>query len=153
EPIEFSWAGETARHVGVVVHKWLQRIAEDELKGWDVKRVESLRPHFERDLKRRGVQNPSRAAELVVTAVRNSITDERGRWLLGSHAEAKSEYRLRGRERTYVIDRLIRDKNGARWVVDFKTSRHEGAKIDEFLDEQRKRYAAQLDAYAQALGG
>ena len=33
ESIEFSWAGETARHVGTVVHRWLQRIAEDELRG------------------------------------------------------------------------------------------------------------------------
>ena len=31
--VEFSWAGETARHVGTVVHRWLQRIAEDELKA------------------------------------------------------------------------------------------------------------------------
>jgi len=29
--IELSWAGETARHVDSVVHRWLQRIAEDEL--------------------------------------------------------------------------------------------------------------------------
>jgi ATP-dependent exoDNAse (exonuclease V) beta subunit len=153
ERIEFSWAGETARHVGVVVHRWLQRIAEDELKGWDVKRVESHRPHFERDLKRRGVQDPKPAADLVVQAVRNSIASERGRWLLGTHAEAKSEYRLRSRDRTYVIDRVIREKDGQRWVIDFKTSRHEGTKVDEFLNEQRKRYSAQLDAYAVALGG
>jgi ATP-dependent exoDNAse (exonuclease V) beta subunit len=152
EPIEFSWAGETARHVGTVVHRWLQRIAEDELKGWDVKRVESLRPHFERDLKRRGVQDPKPAAELVVAALRNSVTDERGRWLLGAHVEAKSEYRLRVRQKTYVIDRLLLDKGGVRWVVDYKTSRHEGAKVEEFLDDQRKRYAAQLGAYASALG-
>ena len=31
--IEFSWAGETARHVGTVVHRWLQRIAEDRAEG------------------------------------------------------------------------------------------------------------------------
>jgi hypothetical protein len=32
-----SLAGETARHVGTVVHRWLQRVAEDELKGWDAR--------------------------------------------------------------------------------------------------------------------
>src|ERR1019366_1881940 len=41
DDIEYSWAGETARHVGSVVHRWLQRIAEDELKGWSAARVES----------------------------------------------------------------------------------------------------------------
>jgi ATP-dependent exoDNAse (exonuclease V) beta subunit len=151
ERIEFSWAGETARHVGVVVHRWLQRIAEDELKGWDIKRVESLRTHFERDLKRRGVQDPKLAADLVATAVRNSITSERGRWLLGPHAEARSEYRLRTGARSFVVDRLMVEQDKTRWVVDYKTSRHEGTKVEDFLDEQRKRYAAQLDAYAVAL--
>jgi len=55
--------------------------------------------------------------------------------------------------RSYGIDRLIRDSNGTRWVVDFKTSRHEGANIEGFLDQEQTRYAAQLDAYAAALGG
>jgi len=31
DAIEFSWAGETARHIGTVVHRWLQRIANDGL--------------------------------------------------------------------------------------------------------------------------
>ena len=151
--IEFSWAGETARHVGTVVHRWLQRIAEDGLRGWDAKRVDSLRVIFERDLHRRGVQEPGRAAELVVSSLQKSIADERGRWILGAHAEAKSEYRLRTRERTLVIDRMFRDADGKRWVVDFKTSSHEGGNVEAFLDEQKQRYAAQLDAYAAALGG
>ena len=37
--IEFSWAKEAVRHAGIVAHAWLQRIAEDELKGWDPERV------------------------------------------------------------------------------------------------------------------
>ena len=51
-------------------------------------------------------------AELVVTAVRNSITDERGRRPLGSHFEARSEYRIRTRHRGYVIDRVVRGSDG-----------------------------------------
>src|SRR5688572_16719317 len=56
EEIEFSWAGETARHVGTVVHHWLQRIADDELRGWDSRRVDALRPLLARELERRGIQ-------------------------------------------------------------------------------------------------
>ncbi len=153
DEIEFSWAGETARHVGVVVHRWLQRIAEDGLEGWDAARVESLRPHFRRDLERRGAQGGERVVDLVVAALRNTLSDERGRWLLGPHAEARNEYRIRSRDRAYVIDRMIREADGSRWVVDYKTSRHEGGDIEGFLDQERERYAAQLDAYAAALGG
>ena len=38
-------------------------------------------------------------------------------------------------------------------MVDYKTSRQEVADIEGFLDQEQKRYAAQLDAYAAALGG
>jgi ATP-dependent exoDNAse (exonuclease V) beta subunit len=154
EEIEFSWAGETARHVGTVVHRWLQRIAEDELKGWDAKRVESLRPRFKKELERRGVQASEliAASELVAAALKNTIADERGRWVLGAHPESKSEHRIRTPQRNYVVDRFFRDSDGVRWVVDFKTGRHEGGDLEAFLDEQRRRYQAQLDAYAAALG-
>jgi len=149
--IEFSWAGETARHVGTVVHRWLQRIAQDQLKGWDAKRVESLRAHFERDLYHRGVEKAGPAAELVAAALKNTLADERGRWVLGPHPEARSEYRIRTPQRSYIVDRMIRESDGTRWVIDFKTSRHEGGEVEAFLDEQRKRYAAQLQAYSAAL--
>jgi ATP-dependent helicase/nuclease subunit A len=156
--IEFSWVGETARHVGTVVHRWLQCIAADEMQGWSGSRVANLIPAFARELERRGLQRASAtaAAELVALALRNTLHEERGRWLLGPHPEARSEHRVRVRGssglRTYVIDRLFRDSVGVRWVVDFKTSRHEGSGLDAFLDEQRSRYEPQLNAYAMALG-
>ena len=153
--IEFSWAGETARHVGTVVHRWLQRIAEDELRGWDAKRVHALRPRFASELSRRGIpsSDASQVANVVATALTNAITDERGRWLLGSHPEARNEYRLRahahGQIRTYVIDRLFRGNDNVEWVVDYKTSRHEGTDLEAFLDRERERYAPQLEAYGK----
>jgi ATP-dependent exoDNAse (exonuclease V) beta subunit len=157
QEIEFSWAGETARHVGTVVHHWLQCIADDAMRGWDARRVGALRALFARELERRGIQRSrsKEVASLVADALRNSLEDEKGRWLLGPHPEARSEHRLRlrGREgiRSYVIDRLFRDTAGDRWIVDFKTSRHEGGGLEAFLDEQRTRYEPQLNAYAAAF--
>jgi len=157
--IEFSWVGETARHVGTVVHRWLQRIAEDELRGWDARRVASLSPEFAKELERRGVPATElkRALESVARALTATLGDERGRWILGPHEEARSEMRIRVRSstgsRTLVMDRVVRTTEGQRWVVDFKTSRHEGANIEAFLDAEKIRYATQLDAYAAALGG
>jgi ATP-dependent helicase/nuclease subunit A len=159
EQIEFSWAGETARHIGTVVHRWLQRMADDELHGWDAKRIASSKKLFARELHRRGVAPAEleRSVESITAALNNTLSDERGRWILGPHAEARSEYRMRVRtpdgQRSYVMDRVFRDSDGRLWVVDFKTSRHEGAAVEAFLDRERKRYAAQLDAYAAALGG
>ena len=157
EEIEFSWVGETARHIGTVVHRWLQRIAEDELRGWHEKRVDALRANFARELERRGVQRSqvSPAADLVVTALKNVLADERGRWVLGSHPQARSEHRVRvfadGRSSSLVIDRVFLDAEGHRWVVDFKTSRHEGADREGFLDRERERYIGQLENYGRAV--
>jgi hypothetical protein len=60
-----------------------------------------------------------------------------------------------GRLRNVVIDRSFVDEHGARWVIDFKTSTHEGADLEGFLQQEVQRYRAQLEDYvglARALG-
>jgi ATP-dependent helicase/nuclease subunit A len=159
DEIEFSWVGETARHVGTVVHRWLQRIADDALAGWDEARIAGARALVSRQLSALGVREAELdlAAERVVVALRNAIGDPRGRWLLGPHPHAATEYRLTmladGAARRLVIDRLFQDEAGERWIVDYKTSGHEGADATAFLDRERERYVAQLERYATALGG
>ena len=157
EEIEFSWAGETARHVGTVVHRWLQRIADDELRGWDARRVEALKKRFAKELERRGVppRELKASTEQVGVALTNAISDERGRWVLGPHPEARSEHRIRvtgaAGASTYVVDRIFRTAQDVRWIVDYKTSRHQGADREAFVDSERERYRAQLERYADAL--
>ena len=51
------------------------------------------------------------------------------------------------------IDRYIEDAQGKRWVIDFKTGEHRGAGQNAYLDEQVRRYSAQLDTYANAKDG
>ncbi|MBI4293606.1 MAG: UvrD-helicase domain-containing protein [Betaproteobacteria bacterium] len=158
DAIEFSWAGETARHVGSVVHRWLQRIADDQMKGWSRARIGTMREAFRDELTARGVEEKelSAATERVARALANSLDDPRGKWLLGTQADARNEYRLTasvdGERRNLVIDRVFIDSQGRRWIVDYKTSSHEGGELDAFLDRERVRYAAQLERYARALG-
>ena len=153
--IEFSWAQETARHVGTVVHRWLQRIAEDGMKGWDLARIASMQKVFAADLQRRGVPagELKTSTDRVLAALRNTLADERGRWLLTPHPQAKTELRLRtAAHATYIVDRSFRDEQGELWVVDWKTSRHEGKDLEGFLANEQARYAPQLERYADALG-
>lgn len=158
EVIEFSWVGETARHVGSVVHRWMQRIADDGLDGWTPARVAALQPRLLRELDRRGVprEHTAAAAARVVRALLQTLQDARGRWLLAAHPEAQSEYRMRvavnGVVHGCVMDRVFRDADGTRWIVDYKTSGHEGGKVEAFLDQERQRYEKQLARYAMALG-
>jgi len=157
DEVEFSWAGETARHVGAVVHRWLQRTAEDELRGWDRGRVEAMLDGFRRELVSRGVEKAQldAATARVAAALARSLEDPRGRWLLGPQRDSRNEYRLTalidGERRALVIDRTFVDPEGKRWIVDYKTSSHEGTDVEGFLDRERERYQAQLKRYAQAL--
>ena len=158
DEIEFSWVGETARHVGSVVHRWLQRIAEESLVGWDAPRVAALRRTFRDELAARGIAEPELgvATGRVATALTHAISDPRGRWLLGPHQDMRNEFRitavLNGEFMDLAIDRLFRDADGKHWIVDYKTSSHQGADVERFLDRERERYQTQLARYAAALG-
>ena len=157
DEIEFSWAGETARHVGSVVHRWLQRIAEDETKGWDRSRLDKMRKAFRDELGMRGIPESGieAATTRVISALCNSLEDPRGRWLLGPQREARNEFRMtaliEGERRNLVIDRTFIDEGGTRHIVDYKTSGHEGADVEYFLDQERERYRHQLERYARAF--
>lgn len=43
------------------------------------------------------------------------------------------------------------DVNNVRWIIDYKTSTHEGGGLNEFLDNEMLRYKAQLDNYAKLM--
>jgi len=155
--IEFSWVGETARHVGSVVHRWLQRIADDGLAGWDAKRVRALRKVFENELVASSMPADAvaEAAARVAAILERMLADERGRWVLGSHAEAGSELRLTGvlgeEIMSVVMDRTFVDEHGTRWIVDYKTGTHEGGDVEAFIDRERERYRPQLERYATLM--
>jgi ATP-dependent exoDNAse (exonuclease V) beta subunit len=159
DEIEFSWVGEAARHVGSVVHRWLQRIADDGLAGWDAKRVRALRKAFENELVACGL--PANAvtegAARVAAILERTLADERGRQLLGPHKDAQSELRLTGVGKAgivnVIVDRTFVDADGTRWIVDYKTGTHEGADVEAFLDREQERYRKQLEQYAALMRG
>jgi len=158
EPPEFSWVGETQRHVGTVVHALLadaaRRAPARDADARHAQVLEQLRLH--------GVpaDERARAAQLVLQALGRTLEDPRGRWILdSSHREAHSELALTGvaagRLRSVVIDRCFVDEAGTRWVIDYKSSRHEGGSLESFLEQEMQRYQGQLSGYvalARALG-
>jgi ATP-dependent exoDNAse (exonuclease V) beta subunit len=156
--VEFSWAGEAARHVGTVVHRFLQRMADEGLDAWDGRRVDAIDDVVRLALKQEGV--PAAERETALARVRQALTgvlgDPRGRWLLGhGHQDARSEHRLAGELNgafvNVVLDRTFVDQHGVRWIVDYKTGLHEGGDRDVFLDRERERYQDQLEHYAALL--
>jgi ATP-dependent exoDNAse (exonuclease V) beta subunit len=127
------------------------------LRTWDATRIDALRSRFAKELERRGIppRDLKASTEQVSVALKNAISDERGRWVLGPHPEARSEHRIRvtraAGANTYIVDRIFRTVEDVRWIVDYKTSSHEGADREGFLEREQKRYRPQLEAYARAL--
>jgi ATP-dependent exoDNAse (exonuclease V) beta subunit len=46
-----------------------------------------------------------------------------------------------------IFDRMLVDEHGQRWVVDFKTSMHEGGAGQQFIDTEAERYRPQMQRY------
>ena len=151
---EYSWVGLAARAVGTIVHAELQRLA--------ALTVLPAQPDVAADdylvwLAQLGVATPERAAarDRVVSALARTLNDKRGRWLLDGAREARSELHLtgmhEGRVINIIIDRLIVDEQGDRWIIDYKTGSHEGSDVEGFLDQEALRYRPQLQRYAELV--
>jgi len=158
--IEYLWAGETIRHIGSIVHRCIQWIARDGIEDWDADKVRTKRDYFILMFKQAGVPEAeiAQACQQVETALVQMLADPRGRWILSNdHSDQKSEYALSGiyesRLINAIIDRTFVDDKGTRWIVDYKTSRHEGTGLEAFLEREQQRYAGQLHKYAALLQG
>ena len=157
ETVEFSWASETARLVGTVVHRALLRMGQDGLTSWSAARVNAMRNVFARDLGALGVPAAQldAAVERVATALTLTLDDQRARRILSPLPEAASELRLTGVIEGAIVhvavDRTFVDEQGTRWIVDYKTGTHEGGSTEAFLDREQERYRAQLERYATLL--
>ncbi|MGB0722319.1 MAG: UvrD-helicase domain-containing protein [Gammaproteobacteria bacterium] len=157
---DFDWASPMARHVGSVVHRYLQAVAEQGLERWDDVVIKGARPGFRAMLLTLGVaeRDLDRACERVTRALEQTLSCERGRWILGPHDDAACELPLslieEGRVIAGVVDRTFVE-DGVRWVVDYKTGEHRGSDREAFLDNEMDRYADQLRLYERmflALG-
>jgi ATP-dependent exoDNAse (exonuclease V) beta subunit len=156
--VEFDWAGETARHVGTVVHRALMEISREGARAWDESRLALGRDAWRAMLASLGIPEPALPAALgrVEEALERVLADARGRWLLdASHQQARSELALSGVDAgdlvNVVIDRSFVDTDGVRWIVDYKSGRHEGSDTQAFLDREQQRYREQLERYGRLM--
>ncbi len=153
--VEFDWAGELVRAAGVAAHRLLQHLAT---RGGLDKGFPPLRQAAARLLQREGLagERHRQALVLVETAIENTLASERGRWILDRrHSMAQCELPLtavlEGRLCRLVVDRTFVDGEGRRWIIDYKTGRHEGGDPQTFLDLEQERYRTQLETYAAAF--
>jgi ATP-dependent helicase/nuclease subunit A len=154
----FLWAGNTARCLGNVLHRILQTITEEGLSQWPLERIDQMAPKIKAALLGEGLpfEQSEKVLQQTLLGIRNTLKDPKGQWILASHDEGHAEYPLtRFAENRFfrkIIDRTFIE-NDIRWIIDYKTSRHEGKGMDleEFLSNEVVRYKPQLDSYATLL--
>ncbi|MDX8407765.1 MAG: PD-(D/E)XK nuclease family protein, partial [Mariprofundaceae bacterium] len=128
------------------------------IEGMDAAAEQDIQRRVQRMLMLDGLSGELLGSALgrAMQAVRNTMTSERGRWILSSeHQDAHCEWPLSenssGRCVHKIIDRSFVDKEGNRWIIDYKTASHEGGDMDAFLASEAERHSPQLQGYVHLL--
>jgi ATP-dependent exoDNAse (exonuclease V) beta subunit len=150
--VDYYWVGGEARIAGTIVHRWLQYAAQTG-NGADALADEGLAATTDRWLRELGVASGETIAHIrtrVNAALRRVREDTRGRWLLSGrgYAELALSGVVGGAVESGVLDRVRVDDDGTHWIVDYKTSTHEGGNLEGFLAAEASRYRDQLERYA-----
>ena len=160
KPPPFDWVSETSRHVGTLVHRELDRMSRRGVPHTMTSVLQNSRRRLSIELAELGVpaERCEAAVARVIEAIRSTLADPRGRWLMGLEeplTAIESELSLSGivdaRIVNVAIDRTFVAADGTRWIVDFKTSAHEGGGLERFLSEEVERYRLQLTRYTQLM--
>lgn len=153
-------ASTLAPDVGTLVHRYLELIAVEGLERWPPTRVQQCLPTCEKWLRQQGhdAAASQQGAARVVRALSQALASEKGRWMLQTRADAACELRLTqldneaGGLHNHIIDRTFIE-DGVRWIIDYKTSVHEGGDVAAFIAAKRAEYAPQLARYAALFPG
>ena len=150
--VEYQWAGVSAKHIGTVIHEIIYAVAENKFD------VNLDRRRWRNKLLSMGVDHErlSAAMDQLELVVENIHQEHRAKWILSAnHTQINNEWPLSadidGGIENIIIDRTFIDEDGIRWIIDYKTSVHEGGNIQGFLDSEVDRYRAQLEKYAMII--
>jgi ATP-dependent exoDNAse (exonuclease V) beta subunit len=130
--VEYYWVGSNARHAGTIVHRWLQMAADGAIQ-LNEEALPELRPINRRWSERLGVAEDDidGICDRVEDALQGILSDPKGRWTLygEGHAELPVSGLWNGNIESVIVDRIRIDEDGAHWIIDYKTSTHEGGDV------------------------
>ena len=153
--VEFYWVGAEARMAGTLVHRWLQLMADQRVTLRSTE-LQETRAITQRWLRGMGVSGEPAAtiSTRVESALRGILDDKQGRWLLEGSGEAELALTgvYEGEIASVLLDRVRIDEQGTHWIVDYKTSSHEGGDLASFLHAEADRYRPQLQKYRHLYG-
>lgn len=118
------------RHLGTILHEVLELLSQGCVLGEAYLKIKLSQLMGECD-----------GYSVIQRCLDNIQSDPVAKWILSSHREAKSEYKLSTKDKQVVIDRTFVDENDRRWIIDYKIT--EEVSIEP--------YRRQLENYAKIL--
>lgn len=153
----FHLVDQRARLIGTVTHTLFQQISLHGMEWWRQIPIHDQINYIIRELASTGfsAHHINEGAKLIHAMLKRALNDEACRWILSPHTNAKSEYQLtlvtsEGCE-NIIIDRTFIDKDGNRWIIDYKTAENQDDDLQSFIKKQKDKYSLQLAKYRQAL--
>ena len=146
--------GDFMRPLGIFIHSEIKRCLDQNIT--DLTQLQ--KEHWSRRLSALGIldEKIEEAVELTQQALHNLYEDPQGRFIMASHPNGQSEYKLsvyeRGETKQYILDRTFIDpETHKRWIIDFKITKKslpQGTLSMEYCEEA---YQKQLEHYAEIL--
>jgi len=137
-----------------VLHRVLEEIGRVGLESCDEAKLEGLRTRIPGLLQAMGTGQAELDAAVAVVAdgLDRTLASETGRWILsGTHPAHACELALSGvidgKLVNAVIDRTFVNKDGVRWIIDYKSGHAEDERIEAFLQHEAEQYRDQLTVY------
>jgi hypothetical protein len=156
-----------ARAFGNTVHSFLEALAKRFAEGRSAKEllrdISDWSARIATVLRGSGLLPATidRLTTRVIAALTNTLQDPEGQWLLEARNQSSSELALTswtGNIDSLRIDRAfhageipLAGGNNYLWIIDYKTTTHGRQGIEEFLAEERIKYAPQMEAYAKII--
>ena len=148
---KYYWVGDNTRIAGILIHRWFQILVEKKYSSIEdliEKRISSLTKKWLDEINIQHL-DVDQIIKRVFNAVKFILNDEKGQWILSG--EGYSELSLSGfideKLESIIIDRVKIDNQGTHWIIDYKTSSHEGSNLSEFIETECERYRPQLKKY------
>jgi len=149
---EFEQDNSLAAAIGILIHSSLESYTISQDKGLWLENLNNqrnfwslyLRQHIDDETQLQAVLGDIKRTIESNTANKDIawIFDEKG-------LEAQSELALTNQHnRLFIVDRTLIDKDGTRWIIDFKTGHPSASQSnDAFIQTMKERYKSQLSNY------
>lgn len=141
---------------GNLVHEALQNSLRDRTI-LESPRLENLRVYWERHLQQFSFSREEIDSALtkVEKSLLQTLQNEELSWVFDndqreSAAELAMQSHAKGYVHTHIVDRTFIDKDGERWIIDYKSSEPARQQsLESFLEEQATLYTPQLSRYKE----